>query len=88
MTTKSKIKQLEKKFISIKNSKGGGTIVIKYDEYGRWIDKDDHHLLTQSEVNNIKKERELFDKQLVLLNCWEPFKKLPKELRKSQVIYN
>jgi len=77
MVTETKLKRLEKKFIDIRNHKGGGQIVVKRDEYGRWCNLEGN-LLTKKEVNIINKEREYEGKQLVVLGCWTEVKKLPK----------
>jgi len=75
--TKTQLKRLEKKFIDIRNSKGGGTIVVEQDEYGRWCDQEGR-LLTKKEVNIIHKECEYEGKQLVVLADWAGVKELPK----------
>jgi len=79
--TETKLKRLEKKFIDIRNHKGGGTIVVNTDKYGRWCDRDDGHLLTREEVNSIRKECKQEDKILIIIG-WKPFEKLSKGMSK------
>lgn len=69
MISKAKIKQLERKWSGILDSKGGRTIVVKENSQGQWATLDDR-LLTKEEIGNINEDCKNLDKQLIVLIYW------------------
>jgi len=79
MITRTKVKQLEKRLISVRNSKEGSSIVVKRDKYDRWFNLEGR-LLTKKKVDTINEERKNMNKLLIKIDCWEPIQDLPKDV--------
>lgn len=73
MITKAMIQRLEKKFIKIRNAKGGGSVVLRRDTNGKYKELNGR-LLTDDEVNSISKDCRETGKQLICVDCWTVFK--------------
>jgi hypothetical protein len=66
MISKAKVKQLENKWLDIRNKRGGGFVTVKEDPQGRWKTLDGR-LLTKNEIRDIREDCKQSNKMLIIL---------------------
>ena len=67
MISKAKVKQLEDKWLDVRNKRGGGSVTVQEDLQGRWRTLDDR-LLTKDEIRDIREDCKQSNKMLIIIN--------------------
>ena len=66
MISKAKVKQLEDKWLDVRNKRGGGSVTVQEDLQGRWRTLDDR-LLTKDEIRDIREDCKQSNKMLIIV---------------------